>query len=102
MREYENISNKPARGVLVTKNQDQDKLSNYVVDFSGESKNYCVGFVDIVNSTKITFTLNQEKMSKYYEIFLNSMANIVERFGGFVIKISETAFCIISLNHQVF
>jgi len=30
--------------------------------------------------------LNQEKMSKYYEIFLNSMANIVEKFGGFVIK----------------
>ena len=68
MREYENISNKPkpARGVLVTKNQDQDKLSNYVVDFSGESKNYCVGFVDIVNSTQISATLKHEKMSKYY------------------------------------
>ena len=88
MGEYENISNKakPARGVLVTKNQTRDKLSNYVVDFSGESKNYCVGFVDIVNSTRISATLNQEKMSKYYEIFLNSMANIVERFDGFVIK----------------
>ena len=88
MQEYEDISKKPkpARGVLVTKNEDQDTLSKYVVDFSGESKNYCVGFVDIVNSTKISFTLRQEKMSKYYEIFLNSMANIVERFGGFVIK----------------
>jgi len=88
MGEYENISNKakPARGVLVTKNQNLHKLSNYVVDFSGESKQYCVGFVDIVNSTRISATLNQEKMSKYYEIFLNSMANIVERFDGFVIK----------------
>jgi adenylate cyclase len=88
MHQYENISNesKPARGVMVTKNQTLNKLSNYVVDFSGESKNYCVGFVDIVNSTKISATLNQEKMSKYYEIFLNSMANIVERFNGFVIK----------------
>jgi len=88
MSQYENISNepKPARGVLVTKNQNQDKLSNYVVDFSGESKNYCVGFVDIENSTQIVASLNQEKMSKYYEIFLNSMANIVERFNGFVIK----------------
>ena len=88
MSQYENISNepKPARGVLVTKNQTMNKLSNYVVDFSGESKNYCVGFVDIVNSTKIAASLNQEKMSKYYEIFLNSMANIVERFNGFVIK----------------
>jgi len=88
MSQYENISNKPkpAKGVLVTKNQTRDKLSNYVVDFSGESKNYCVGFVDIENSTQIVASLNQEKMSKYYEIFLNSMANIVERFDGFVIK----------------
>ena len=88
MQWYENITNesKPAREVLVTKNQNQDQLSNYVVDFSGESKQYCVGFVDIENSTQIVASLNQEKMSKYYEIFLNSMANIVERFDGFVIK----------------
>jgi len=88
MRENENISNelKTASGVLVTKNQNQDKLSNYVVDFSGKSENYCVGFVDIVNSTQTLVLLKQEKMSKYYEVFLNSMANIVERFGGFVIK----------------
>ncbi len=62
MQEYEDISKKPksARGVLVTKNEDQDTLSKYVVDFSGESKNYCVGFVDIVNSTKISATLKQD------------------------------------------
>ena len=76
---------KPQHGIMVRKNLD-DKSSNYFVDFSGESKQYCVGFVDIVNSTRISATLNQEKMSKYYEIFLNSMANIVERFDGFVIK----------------
>jgi len=85
---YENISNKPkpARGVLVTKNQNQDQLSNYIVNFSGESENYCIGFVDIANSTQVSATLKQEKMSKYYEIFLNSMANIIERFDGYVIK----------------
>ena len=88
MREYENINTitKPSKEILVTKNQNQDQLSNYVVDFSGEPKQYCVGFVDIVNSTQISAHLKQEKMSKYYEIFLNSMANIVEKFGGFVIK----------------
>jgi len=88
MYEHENISNKPnpARGVLVTKNQNQDQLSNYIVNFSGESENYCIGFVDIANSTQVSATLKQEKMSKYYEIFLNSMANIIERFDGYVIK----------------
>jgi class 3 adenylate cyclase len=59
---------------------------SYSVDFSGKSKSFCVGIVDIINSTHITATLEQEQMSKYYEIFLNSMANIVERCGGFVIK----------------
>ncbi len=88
MQWYDNITNesKPAREVLVTKNQNQEQFSNYIVDFSGEPKQYCVGFVDIANSTQISVKLTQEKMSKYYEIFLNSMANIVEKFGGFVIK----------------
>ena len=71
--------------ILVSEGKDKEK-ANYLVDFSGESNNYCVGFVDIANSTQISATLKHEKMSKYYEIFLNSMANIVERFDGFVIK----------------
>jgi len=71
--------------ILVSEGKDKEK-PNYLVDFSGESNNYCIGFVDIANSTQISATLKHEKMSKYYEIFLNSMANIVERFDGFVIK----------------
>jgi len=84
---YENSSNyqKQTTEILVSEGKDKEK-PNYLVDFSGESDNYCVGFVDIANSTQISVLLRQEKMSKYYEIFLNSMANIVERFGGFVIK----------------
>jgi class 3 adenylate cyclase len=62
------------------------QTSNYVVNFLETSKNYCVCLVDIVNSTKISASLTQQKLSKYYEIFLNSMAQIVESFGGFVIK----------------
>lgn len=62
------------------------KTPRYVVNFLEPSQSYCVGFVDIVNSTKISATLTPKKLSKYYEIFLNSMAQIVEKFGGFVIK----------------
>ena len=76
---------KQTTGILVSEGKDKEK-PNYLVDFSGESNNYCIGFVDIANSTQISATLKHEKMSKYYEIFLNSMANIVERFDGFVIK----------------
>jgi len=60
--------------------------SDYLVAFSGQSESYCVGMVDIVNSMKITHQMNNEKISQYYEIFLNSMGSILGRFGGVVIK----------------
>jgi len=60
--------------------------SDYQVDFSDETESYCVGMVDIVNSTKITHQMSREKIPLYYEIFLNSMGQIVNKFGGLVIK----------------
>ncbi|MDH3657813.1 MAG: adenylate/guanylate cyclase domain-containing protein [Nitrosopumilus sp.] len=60
--------------------------SDYLVAFSGNTQNYCVGLVDMVNSTKIAATLGNGKISEYYQIFLNSMSKILSRFGGFVIK----------------
>jgi len=60
--------------------------SDYMVAFSGRSENYCVGLVDMVNSTKIAATLGNGRISQYYSIFLNSMSKILSRFGGFVIK----------------
>ena len=37
---------------------------HYVVNFLKTSQSYCVGLVDIVNSTKISASLTQEKLSK--------------------------------------
>ena len=62
------------------------KSSDYLVAFSTNTKNYCVGIVDMVNSTKISARVGPTKISKYYQIFLNSMSKILSRFGGFVIK----------------
>ena len=58
----------------------------YSVEFSTNSRNYCVGFIDIVNSTQISSRLTGDKLSRYYEIFLNSISTIIEKFGGQVIK----------------
>jgi len=60
--------------------------ADYMVAFSGLSKNYCIGIVDMVESTKISAEMNEIEWCKYYEIFLNSMAKILPRFGGEVIK----------------
>jgi len=41
------------------------------------AQNCCVCYVDIVNSTRITSTIdNPEKARKYYGIFLNTMSAI--------------------------
>ncbi|HUU47375.1 MAG TPA: adenylate/guanylate cyclase domain-containing protein [Nitrosopumilaceae archaeon] len=72
------------------KTLDDDKSSmtapDYMVAFSGNSQSYCVGMVDIVNSTKISHTLDMYKMSKYYKIFINSISKVLSRFGGCVVK----------------
>ena len=60
--------------------------SDYLVAFSTHSHSYCVGYVDIVNSTKISASLSADKLSMYYEIFLNSMSKIIGKLGGKVIK----------------
>ncbi len=57
-----------------------------IVSFSGTIEYFCVGLVDIVNSTNITSRLSDEKACLYYSIFLNTMAVIVKRFGGIVVK----------------
>ena len=57
-----------------------------MVKFSGLSEKYCVGFVDIVNSTIISANMNEIEWRRYYEKFLNSMSEILQRFGGIAIK----------------
>jgi two-component system, OmpR family, response regulator ChvI len=51
------------------------------------SQNCCVCFVDIVDSTKVTSSINNpEKIRKYYQTFLNTMAAIARNFGAKIIK----------------
>lgn len=56
------------------------------VSFSGLRNNYCVSYVDLVNSTKIASQLSEEEVSKYYGIFLNSVAKIAKNFAAKIIK----------------
>lgn len=62
--------------------QQQDIL----LQFSEFSEKYCVCFIDVINSTKITSTLSDTETSEFYRIFLNSSAAIVRKFDGVVVK----------------
>ena len=56
--------------------------SDYMVAFSGLTKSYCIGLVDMADSTKISANMNEKEWCRYYEIFLNSIANILPKFGA--------------------
>jgi class 3 adenylate cyclase len=56
------------------------------ISFCGTQKSYCMGIVDMVNSTKITANMESSKMSEYYRIYLNAMAEIAKEFGAVVVK----------------
>lgn len=73
---------------LMAQTDEPPKMSStdYLVAFSGLSKSYCIGLVDMVNSTKTSARMNEIDWGRYYEIFLNSMAKILPNYGGKVIK----------------
>jgi class 3 adenylate cyclase len=56
------------------------------ISFLGLRENYCICYIDMMNSTKIAAELNNVQISKYYATFLNSMAIIARNFGAKIIK----------------
>jgi two-component system, OmpR family, response regulator ChvI len=56
------------------------------ISFSGEVQNYCVCFIDIIDSTKISSDLTPNQLSRYYELFLNAIALISRNFGAKIVK----------------
>lgn len=49
------------------------------IRFSDNSIKSCIGFIDLVDSTKTTITMNNlRKMRNYYSIFINSISDLVK------------------------
>src|SRR5918995_1756647 len=62
-------------------------FSSNEVRFSGDSIKSCIGFIDLVDSTKNTLTMdNLGHVRMYYSKFINSISAIVKSYGGKVIK----------------
>lgn len=62
------------------------KTPQYMVNFLKKSQHYCIGVIDIVNSSEIASSLTTQQLEKYYGLFLNIMAEVVNSHRGFVIK----------------
>jgi CheY-like chemotaxis protein len=62
-------------------------FSSKGIRFSGDSIKGCVGFIDIVDSTKNIATMdNLESTRKYYSTFINSISGYVKSYSGRVVK----------------
>jgi len=67
----------------VPDSQEEEESFTVIV---GKPTHFCVGIVDMVNSTKIVARLSPNKSSRYYEIFLNNMAKVVRQYNGKILK----------------
>lgn len=57
------------------------------INFINYTQKYCVGFIDIINSTNIIFNISEpNKLRKFYSLFLNSMNSIINAYHGKVVK----------------
>jgi two-component system response regulator ChvI len=62
-------------------------LGSEEICFLPNSQNYCVCFVDIVDSTRITAKISDhQKIRQYYSIFINTMAVLLRNYGGKIVK----------------
>ena len=63
------------------------KFSSKWIRFSGDYIKSCIGFIDLVDSTKNTITMNNlGNMRNYYSTFINSISEIVKNYNGKIIK----------------
>lgn len=58
----------------------------FLMEYSDVPQKSVVCFIDLINSTEIASALSAEKMVRYYEIFLNSIAQTAERHHANVVK----------------
>ena len=62
-------------------------FSSKGIRFSGDSIKSCVGFIDLVDSTKNTITMEGlDYIRKYYSTFINSVSAIVKSSNGRIVK----------------
>jgi two-component system, OmpR family, response regulator ChvI len=62
-------------------------LASEEISFVDRSMNCCIGFVYMLNSTKVTAEIyGRQKIGQYYSIFINTMAILVKNYGAKIVK----------------
>ena len=64
----------------------KEQLQNTILGFSGKSHNCAVCLVDMIGSTKLAAKIPDSKASVFYSTYLNSMANVIIKNNGKIVK----------------
>ena len=65
---------------------EQGDYGDNMISFEKSSQNFCIGFVDVVNSTRNIARLSQEQTCVYYSVFLNTVGYIIQNYDAKVVK----------------
>ncbi|WP_420545466.1 cache domain-containing protein [Nitrosopumilus sp.] len=60
--------------------------ANILLKYSEQKQECCVCLVDIVGSILIKEKMSEEESKKYYSVFIESVAEIVEQYNGIAVK----------------
>jgi|GEM_PF-527647 len=84
--DYTPLSDTDNRVVQQKSDLSKERYLDDEISFSGRREEYCMCYIDMMNSTQVSSTLNDLQLSRYYSTFLNSMATIAKNFGARIIK----------------
>ena len=88
-------SNSDSNSLIKESNQEQINFMNF-------TQQYCIGFIDIINSTKETAKIKDpKKLRKYYSLFLNSMSTYLLNTMEKLLKIAEIICFFTFQKHQI-
>jgi adenylate cyclase len=80
------FNNFPMVGLSTTHRRTNWKIGKEEIAFLGKVQECSICFIDMISSTKISYNLSASQLSRYYEIFLNGIAQIAENFGANIVK----------------
>ena len=85
---FDNMAKKLQEAEITIKQKEEviKQQEDILLKFSQHTQNDCVGVIDMKDSTKISAKLSDDDITKLYEIFLNFMAKIVQKYDGEVVK----------------
>jgi len=85
---FDSMAQKLQESLIEIKQKEEviRQLEGNMLKFSQREQNDCVGVIDMSDSTRISSKLSDQDITKLYEIFLNFMAKIIQKYNGQVIK----------------